>query len=126
MVFNKRFATTTLAALVAFGALASNKALAQDPESVSFTVKQAVTVSGHELAAGRYTVRPSSNNGTLMITRAEDQRFVTFVLPTSKDLGKGETPAVKLVNYNGATAVESVYFPDNGRAYYFNTTIAAR
>jgi hypothetical protein len=124
MVFNKRFATTTLAALVVFGALASNKAQAQDPESVSFTVKQAVTVSGHELAPGRYTVRPSRDNGTLVITRADDQRFVTFVLPISKDLGQGEAPAVKLVNYNGATAVESVYFPDNGREYYFN--IAAR
>ena len=124
MVFNKRFATTTLAALVAFGALASNRAQAQDPESVSFTVKQAINVGGHELAPGRYTVRPSRDNGTLVITRAADQRFVTFVLPTSKDLGQGETPAVKLVNYNGATALESVYFPDNGRAYYFN--IAAR
>jgi hypothetical protein len=123
---SKKWFTTTLAALVVFGALATNKAQAQDPESVSFTVNKAVTVGGHELTPGRYTVRPSRDNSALVITRADNQKFVTFVLPTSKGLGRGEAPAVELVNANGATAVQSVYFPGYERAYYFKTDIAAR
>ena len=124
MVLNKKFFTTTIAALVVFGALAANKAQAQEPESVSFTVTQAVTVGGHELAPGRYTVRPSRSNSAMIITRANDAKFVTFVLPIGNNQGRGETPEVKLLEKNGATAVASVYFPDYGREYFFNTKAA--
>ena len=120
MILNKKIFTTTVAALLVFGALATNKAQAQDPESVSFTVTQAVTVSGHQLAPGRYTVRPSRGNSALIITRAADEKFVTFALPVSNNAGSGDAPAVKLVEKNGAAAVSSVYFPDYGREYFFN------
>ena len=124
MVSNKKFFTSTLAALVVFGPLAVGKAQAQQPtESISFTVAQTVTVGGHELAPGRYTVQPSSSNGTLIIRRADTKQFVTFVLPVSRDLEDGERAAVKLIDRGGASAVASVYFPENGRAYYFNTAV---
>ena len=120
---SKKFFMSTLAALIVFGALTVSKAQAQQPtESISFTVTQTVKVGGHELTPGRYTVQPSSSNGTLIIRRADNKEFVTFVLPVSRDLENGESAAVKLIDRDGGSAVASVYFPENGRAYYFNTT----
>jgi hypothetical protein len=121
MVSKKKVLKLTLAAVVAFGVLGS-KAFAQNAtETVSFTVTQTVTVGGHELAPGRYTVRPSASSNALLITRADDHKFVTFVLPVSNDLGRGDDPAVNLVETGAGAVVSSVYFPDYGRAYYFTT-----
>lgn len=122
MFSSKNLLKFTLAALVVFGAFGGSTAFAQDAkETVSFTVTQAVTVGGHQLAPGRYTVRPSASTNALLITRADDHKFVTFVLPASNDLGRGDTPAVNLVETGSGTAVSSVYFPDYGRSYFFNT-----
>jgi len=128
MSLNKKSFTMTVAALVVFGALAGNKAQAQDStETVSFTVTQAVTVGGHALTPGRYTVRSASGRSALVITRADNNKFVTFVLPVSTDLGRGEVAAVNLVQDGpGAAAVASVYFPEYGREYYFNTAPTKR
>jgi hypothetical protein len=125
MKTNKKSLRLILAALVVFGAMASTNALALDAtESVSFTVTHAVTVGGHELEAGRYTVRPASGKNALIITRANDNKFVTFVLPVSTDAAGGENAAVNLVEVGaGPAAVSSVYFPEYGRAYYFNTAV---
>jgi hypothetical protein len=127
MFSNRKFLSTTISALVVFGALAITKAQAQQPtETISFTVTQAVNVGGHELTPGRYTVQPSSSNGALIIRRAESKQFVTFVLPVSRDLANGDNAAVKTINRDGESAVASVYFPENGRTYYFNTNVAAK
>lgn len=122
MVSKKNVLKFTLAALIVFGALGGSKAFAQDAkETVTFTVTQAVTVGGHQLTPGRYTVRPTASSSALLITRADDRKFVTFVLPVSNDLGRGDSPAVSLVETSTGSAVASVYFPEYGRAYYFNT-----